>query len=207
MTNKAVIFDVGRVLIEWDMRLPFRHMMNDAEIGRFLAETELPAWNLKFDAGHSFTTGINELCARFPHYAEALRTFDTDWIATTPSAISGSVAILEKLKAQGTPVFAITNFSAEKWPLACARYPFLSNSFVDVAVSAHEGIIKPDAEIFNRLISRNNLEHENCIFIDDSPKNVAGAIAVGIDGILFTSPEHLKQDLIARSILSQEAVA
>ncbi|MGI9422165.1 MAG: HAD-IA family hydrolase, partial [Hyphomicrobiaceae bacterium] len=97
-------------------------------------------------------------------------------------------------------LFAITNFAREKWALSVERFPFLETRFRDVAVSGHEGVIKPDPEIFERLLARNNLQPESCIFIDDSPKNVAGARGLGIDAVLFTDPPALHRDLAARNI-------
>jgi 2-haloacid dehalogenase len=205
MSQPIVIFDVGRVLIEWDMRIPFRSMMTEKQITQFLEETNLAGWNLRFDGGLSFQSGINELCAQFPHYADALHAFDERWVETTPQAIEGSLAILQLLKARNVALYAITNFSAEKWPIACERYPFLTDSFLDVVVSGHEGVVKPDAEIYNILLERNDLSPEDCIFIDDSARNVAGATALGIDGIVFTHPAQLARDLVNRAILPLEA--
>jgi len=206
MTNqgecKAVVFDVGRVLINWDLSALFAEFFdspNDME--RFLAETELLAWNLRFDAGEAFAPAIAELCKQFPHYASALQAFDSRWSETVPSAIEGSVQILHRLKQAGTPLYAITNFSAEKWPLAQARYDFLATSFQDVVVSGEERLLKPDPEIYQTLLRRNDLEAGSCIFIDDSPKNVEGANAVGMDGILFVDPQQLEAELVERGFL------
>lgn len=98
------------------------------------------------------------------------------------------------------PLYAITNFSAEKWAECCARFKFLTSSFRDIVVSAHENLIKPDPAIYQLCLARNGLAAADCVFIDDSPYNVAGANAVGIDGIRFTDPETLRRDLAARGV-------
>jgi len=102
------------------------------------------------------------------------------------------------LRAARTPLYAITNFSAEKWAEVRERFAFLAESFRDVVVSAHEGLIKPDPAIYRLCLERNGLAAGDCIFIDDSPHNIAAANEVGIDGIVFTDPETLRNDLSKR---------
>lgn len=60
---------------------------------------------------------------------------------------------------------------------------------------------KPDAAIFHLLLDRNDLDPAECLFIDDNPANVAGAKAVGLNAVLFTSPETLEAELTARGLL------
>ena len=199
--SKAVIFDVGRVLLDWDVYALYRKLLpSDAEIDRFLEEVRLLDHNLEFDRGKPFTDGIADLVVQFPHRRELLEAFDERWHETIPGQIEGSVAILDVLHAADVPLFAITNFAKEKWALAVERFPFLATRFRDVAVSGHEGIIKPDAEIFTRLLVRNALQPDASIFIDDSPKNIEGARAVGIDAVLFVDPDTLRRDLADRGV-------
>ena len=91
MRERAVIFDVGRVLIEWDVYRLYRTLLpSDAEIDAFLAETELMRHNVEFDRGMPFSTGIAELCERFPHRRELLEAFDERWEETVPGPIDGT---------------------------------------------------------------------------------------------------------------------
>ena len=101
----------------------------------------------------------------------------------------------------GVPLFAITNFAGPKWAESVARFPFLGASFRDVVVSGHEGVVKPDPEIFRRCLDRNGLSAAACVFVDDSAANVAGAAAVGLDAIRFTSVEALRPELAERGLL------
>jgi 2-haloacid dehalogenase len=117
-----------------------------------------------------------------------------------PGAIEGSVAILERLAEQGVPLYAITNFSAEKFAEARARFPFFSH-FRDIVISGEERLMKPDAAIYRLCLERTGLDAGACIFIDDSAANVAAAAAIGIDAILFESPEQLSQALAERGLL------
>lgn len=199
---KNVIFDVGRVLINWDIYTLFSELVGDQhQIDSFLEKTDFFNWNLKMDRGLSFEEGITSHSIKFPEYANVFDAFDKRWKETVPSSIDGTVRILQQLKDNDVPLYAITNFSAEKWIIACQMYPFLASSFIDTVVSGEVKIIKPDAAIYQILLDRNNLNAEDCIFIDDTKANVDAARALGIDGILFTSSEQFGNDLRARHIL------
>jgi 2-haloacid dehalogenase len=117
-----------------------------------------------------------------------------------PGEIPGTVAILERLAASQVPLYAITNYSTEKWVETKARFPFFAH-FRDIVVSADERMLKPDAAIYRLCLQRNGLEAQNCVFIDDVPHNVAAATAAGIEGILFQTPQKLEADLKERGLL------
>lgn len=199
---KNVIFDVGRVLINWDVNTLLSEMIGSQnQIDAFIEKTDFFNWNLQMDRGLLFEEGVNLHSKKFPEYAHVFDAFDKRWAETVPSAIDKSVAILSQLKKKNVPVYAITNFSAEKWIIACQMYPFLASSFIDTIVSGAVRITKPDAAIYQLLLDQNNLKAEDCIFIDDTKANVDAACALGIDGILFTSSEQFRDDLQARDIL------
>lgn len=204
--TRAVIFDVGNVLVRWDARLLFRQLFpDDAAIDAFLDETGFHDWNLELDAGLAWDEGVARHAARFPHHAAALHAFHGRWHETLPGAIDGSVAILDELAATGVALYAITNFSAEKWAETLPRFPFLATAFRDTVVSGREGVVKPDARIFRLLLERNRLAPEACVFIDDNAANVAAAAALGIDAILFATPEALRDALAARGLIGIRA--
>jgi 2-haloacid dehalogenase len=199
---KNIIFDVGKVLIQWDVR-PFflKHFDNQEAVETFLKEVDFFNWNLELDRGLSFVDGVKEHSAKFPNYAEAFKAFNENWSDTVPGPIAGTVDILSELKSKNVPLYAITNFSHEKWPIACEMFPYLGNSFIDTIVSGEHKMIKPDHAIYQLLLDRNQLKPEDCIFIDDTLDNVKAAIDLGIDGLLFTSPEQFAKDLKERDIL------
>ncbi|MHA1529666.1 MAG: HAD family hydrolase [Alphaproteobacteria bacterium] len=194
--SRTVIFDVGGVLIRWDIRLVYRQLLPDeAAIDAFLDETGWHDWNLELDRGGRWDAAIAALSARFPHYRALIEAAHERWHVSVPGAIEGTVEILDALHDAGTPLYAITNFSVEKWHQTQERFPFLKARFRDVVVSGEERRIKPDPAIYRVCLERNGLAPRDCIFIDDSPRNVAAADALGIDGILFTDPETLRRDL------------
>ena len=196
-----VVFDIGNVLVHWDPRALYAKIFTDADqVTWFLTHVCNHDWNLEQDRGRSFADGVTELTARFPEHAEAIAAYDTRWHETVLGAIDGSVAVLADLEARGTPLYAITNFNQHKFREALERFPFLS-TFRDIVVSGDERLLKPDAAIYRVLLERNGLRAEDCVFIDDSEKNVKGAEAVGMRGIHFTTPAALRHELAGMGLL------
>jgi len=199
--SRTVVFDVGNVLIQWDIRRLYRQLLSDeSEIEGFLREVDWFAWNLELDRGGRWDARVAELSARHPHRRALIEAAHDRWHDAVAGEIEGTVEILADLRAAGTPLYAITNFSAEKWAEVRERFAFLGESFRDVVVSAHERLIKPDPAIYRLCLARNGLAPDDCIFIDNSPANVAAANALGIDGVLFTDPDALRRDLSERGL-------
>lgn len=191
----AVIFDIGNVLLDWDARRVYRPLgMSDDEIAAFFKRVGFEAWNLEQDRGRSFADGIEALAEQFPQDRDLITRYDSHWIDSISGPIQGTVDILVSLIDQAVPIHAITNFSAEKFPGEVERWPFLAQFDVTV-VSGDEKLIKPDPAIYHTLLERAQLAAERAVFIDDSPKNVEGARAVGMHAIHFTSPSDLREAL------------
>jgi 2-haloacid dehalogenase len=197
-----VVFDIGNVLIHWDPRVLYRKIFaSEAEVEWFLANVCTHEWNLEQDRGRSFEDAIAEATSRHPDHADAIAAYHHRWHETIVSAIDGTVAILDELKAHGTPLYAITNWHQDKFRETQQRFPFLASSFRDIVVSGAEQLIKPDPAIYRLLLDRNGLEAGQCLFIDDSVKNVAGAEAAGMKAHHFTSPEGLRAHLASLDLL------
>jgi 2-haloacid dehalogenase len=189
--HPIVVFDVGNVLLRWDVRFLYRKLFADeSQMELFLSTICTPAWNLEQDRGRTWAEAVALLVARHPQWEREIRAHDKRWHETVSEAIAGSVAVLEQLKASGQPVYAITNFSAEKWREATVRFPFLT-LFDGVVVSAEERLLKPDPAIYHVLFSRYGLTPQDCIFIDDSAANIATARALGMQGVHFVEPIDL----------------
>ncbi|MCA0434530.1 MAG: HAD family phosphatase [Proteobacteria bacterium] len=196
-----IVFDLGMVLIEWDPRHVYRKVFSDdARMEWFLSEVCHGNWNLEQDRGRTWTEAEAEAIARHPAMAREIRLYRERWHDMVPGAIAGTVAILEELDARGAPLYAVTNWASDTFAETRRRFSFLDR-FRDIVVSGDEKIIKPDAAIFELLCRRNGLEPGDCIFIDDSLKNVKGAEALGWQGHHFSEPTRLRADLTARGLL------
>ncbi len=196
----AVVFDLGNVLIPWDSRTLYRKLLPDeAAVDHFLSVVCPPDWNVSLDAGRSWDEAVAERVALFPQHTDLIRAYDLRWEEMLGPAIAGTVVILEELAAAGVPVYALTNWSAVKFTIARSRFPFLGR-FRDIVVSGEVRLVKPDPAIYRLLLSRNRLEAGDCVFIDDVAANVAGAVAVGMRGIRFTSASTLRSELRALGV-------
>lgn len=190
-----IVFDIGNVLLHWDPKVLYRKIYEtEEEVEWFFTHVCPPSWNLEQDRGRSFEDAIAEAASRHPDHADAISAYHHRWHETLTHVIEGTVEILEELHARGAPLYAITNWNQDKFRETKERYNFLSR-FRDIVVSGDERLIKPDPAIYRVLLDRNGLDASACLFIDDSPKNVAGAEAVGMKAHHFTSPEALRQHL------------
>jgi 2-haloacid dehalogenase len=197
----AVVLDVGGVILDWSPRYLFDDLIPDATDREFFFTTVCPpAWNNAQDAGRSWADAIAEAVARHPDQAEHIRAYDEHWLRTVAGLIDGTVEIMAELRAAGIPVYALTNFSAEKWPLAVAEWEPLQ-WFDGAVVSGSERVVKPGPEIFRLLLDRFGLTPERTFFTDDTAVNVDGARAVGIVAELFTDPAVLRDQLTDLGVL------
>ncbi len=202
MKFDAVLFDIGNVLLDWDPR----HLYLDTFDGdtaateRFLAEVLPMAWIVETDAGKPMAQAVAERIATHPHEAERIALYESHWPKTVRGAIQGSVEILAELKARNTRLYALTNFSADTWPRALARFEFL-NWFETAVVSGQLGVVKPDPRIYEAAIERCALDPARTVFIDDRIENIEAARAFGIHGLHFAGPAKLRVDLAALGLL------
>jgi HAD superfamily hydrolase (TIGR01509 family) len=204
----AVIFDIGNVLLRWDPRNLYRRMgYADAETISILAETGLVEINHRvLDAGAPFATTLESLAGQFPQHAEFIRAFDTRWTEMLDGAIAATVEIFEALKQARVPVHGISNYNREKFDIARTHFPFL-NAFDELVLSGDVGLVKPDAEIFELLIHRRNLDVGRTVFIDDSADNVATAHQLGFATIHFNEAStDLRTELLLLG-LQKEALS
>ncbi|MEM9027933.1 MAG: HAD family phosphatase [Pseudomonadota bacterium] len=194
----AVVFDVGNVLITWDPHHLYRKVFDgdDKRMTWFLANITTPAWNIEQDRGRSFADGVAALVAQHLEWAAEIRAFDTRWHEMIPGAVDKNVRILDHLRTNDVPVYAITNFSCEKWAACCERFPFLTQ-FNGTVVSAHERVLKPDPVIFQTLCERYNLDPQDCLFIDDSQANVATAQNLGMAAMHATPEADIRTEFMS----------
>lgn len=199
MTNTqidTIVFDLGAVLIDWNPEYLYRKIFdNEEDMQHFLEHICTPSWNAKQDAGRSWAEATDLLVNQHPEYEAEIRAFRDRWPEMLNGPIEGTVKILKELNERGTHrLLALTNWSAETWPIAWELYDFLQ-IFEGILVSGKENLKKPDPAIYQLLTDRYNIVPEKSIFIDDSLANVKSARDFGIHAIHFTSPEALRAEL------------
>jgi 2-haloacid dehalogenase len=189
----AVVFDLGGVLIDWNPRYLYRNLFagDDAAMERFLAEVTTPEWNLEQDAGRPWDEAVEVLTRQHPEYAELIAAYRDRWPETLGAAIGPTVAVLDELRHAGVRLFALSNWSAETFPVARPRYPFLE-WFEGIVISGEVRITKPDERVYRHLLERYRLDPETTVFIDDSEANVRAAQGLGMIGIRFDGGDALR---------------
>jgi 2-haloacid dehalogenase len=198
----VIVFDLGGVLIDWDPRHLYRKLFDqEAAMERFLDQVCHGAWNLEQDRGRSFADAIEEAVLRHPDQRAMIEAYHLRWEEMLAGAIEDTVAILEELRGAGCELHALTNWSAETFPHARARFAFLDH-FATILVSGEERLIKPDPRIFALLLERIGHPAQACVFIDDNAHNIAAAAALGLDAIRFEDPPQLRLELVRRGLLA-----
>ena len=157
-------------------------------------------WNVEQDKGRSFKEGVAELSAQFPHRAKLIQAYHENWADSIGNVLWETVEIMKQLKQKGYPVYGLSNWSAETFPIARNKFDFF-DLLDDFVVSGEVGTVKPEPEIFNILLKKTNIPARNCIFIDDSLPNINQANTMGFNTIHFTSPEQLKIELTQMELL------
>ena len=192
----TVIFDVGRVLYDWDPRFLYERLIPQGHaLDAFLRDVVTHDWHFQHDAGRDFADTSAELIAAHPHHADLIGEWGPRFLDSIGDPIPGMHALVAELDAGGVPLFAITNFSHEFWPPFRAREAALFDRFRDVVVSGAEKLVKPDAAIYRLALDRFGLRAEQAVFIDDNAANVAGAQAVGMTALHFTGEPRVRREL------------
>jgi len=190
-----IVLDVGNVLIHWDVEIPFRRLIPDAEQRSwFLTNICTPQWNLEQDRGRNWHDAEAVLIEQYPHEETNIRAFRKYWHEMIEHAVDDTFSILENLVQTGHDVTLLTNFSDDTFPQAVETHPQLALAR-GVTVSADVGLLKPDPAIYEHHTTAFDLKPQACLFFDDSTKNVDGARNCGWQAEQFTSANLMLADL------------
>lgn len=202
MTIEAVVFDVGRVLYQWQLRTLFAKLIADEqELDWFLAHVVTEEWHFQHDAGRPLGEMVPELQARFPDHAHLVAAYAERFNETIPGPVPGSLDLVEQLDTAGVPLYAITNFGAEFWDMFRPTAPVFDR-FRDIVVSGREKLAKPDPAIFRLAQRRFGHSPQAMLFIDDNAAHVASAAALGWHVHHFHDALALEADLRQRGLLA-----
>ena len=201
-TPQAVVFDIGRVLFDWNLRHLFAKLIADeTELDWFLANVVTEQWHFQNDAGRPLADMVPARIAEFPDHAPLIEAYRTRFNETLPTAIPGTHEIVRRLADRGVPLYALTNFGAEFWAGFRPAQPIFE-LFADVVVSGEEHCAKPDPRIYEIAERRFGHAPQALFFIDDNLANVAAARERGWRAHLFTDAGTLEAKLTARGLLA-----
>ncbi|HVI98340.1 MAG TPA: HAD-IA family hydrolase [Sphingomonas sp.] len=192
----AIIFDVGKVLYDWNPRFLYERLIDDDRaLDTFLRDVVTHEWHFQHDAGRPFAETSAELIARFPEHESLIAAWGPRFGETIPGPIAGMPDLVAELDSAGVPLYAITNFSGEFWRPFRAREAALFNRFRDVIVSGDEKLVKPDPAIYAHAIRRFGVVPGETVFVDDNEANVAAAADAGLIARRFTDEPTLRGEL------------
>ena len=206
MTIKAVVFDIGNVLIEWQPERFYDAVIGEARRREMIATVDLHAMNELVDHGHPFTESIYESAENYPDWRAEIRMWHDRWIELASPAIDHSVRLMRALQARGMPVFSLTNFGIGSYDFAATHYDFLRQFDRDF-ISGHMAVTKPSARIYEMLEQASGLSGDALIFADDRDDNIAAADARGWHTHLFEGPQGWADRLVAEGLLTRSEAA
>jgi len=201
MTIETVVFDVGGVFLDWNPRYLYRKVFSSEEqVEDFLGRVCTQTWNERQDAGRPFALGVRELQDMHPELGAEISAFNERWEEMIGSVFEDTVALLHEVKQAGHHIYALTNFSKEKFQIVRKRFSFFA-CFEGIVVSGEEGLIKPDPRLFHVLMDRYSIDPTNSVYIDDVAKNVDAATSLGFRGVFHRSTAETRKQLVALGAL------
>jgi len=192
---KNIVFDFGKVLLDWDPHYMFDDFFNDpAKADHFINDVLCIEWYDDGDIGNPMREVVDRWSKRYPEFADAFEYYIADFPKTTKGEVDGMYDLLSELKAKGYHLYGLSNWNSETFATVRPKYHIFDLLEGEV-VSGDVHCLKPHPEIYKILLDRFGLKPEETVFTDDRQTNVDGAKAVGIHGILFRNAAQLREDL------------
>ncbi|MCV3270146.1 HAD family hydrolase [Roseobacter sinensis] len=206
MQPKAVVFDIGNVLIEWQPERFYDAVIGEDRRRAMFASVDLKGMNERVDRGAHFTDTIYAQAEATPEWREEIRMWHDRWIEMASPAIDHSVRLMKALQRNGVPVFSLTNFGVESYDFAATHYPFL-HEFDRDFISGHMRVTKPSPNIYAQLEDSSGLSGADLVFTDDRAENIAVAASRGWQTHLFEGPEGWAARLVQAGLLTEAEAA
>ena len=192
---KNLIFDFGKVLVDYDFEAFFRKYIPDPE--RCLAFTPV-IYNEKLQQildreERPFEVIMEEWIEQNKQYESEIRFFNEHYPEIVTNEVEGMRELLTQLKAEGFKLYGLTNWCS-KVHHTMAQFPIFKLLDGQI-ISSEEKVIKPEPEIYQRLFNKFNLKPEECLFVDDRAENIEGGRRLGMDGIVFKNAKQFEREL------------
>jgi 2-haloacid dehalogenase len=198
---RAIVFDVGRVMFQWQLRALFEKLISDpAELDWFLTNVVSEEWHFQHDRGVPLSDMVPARMAQFPEQTLRIAAYAARFNETIPGPVPGTLGLVEELYEAGVPLFCLTNFGDELFAEFRKTQPIFDR-FADIIVSGEEGVAKPGRKIYDIVEERSGYRGDALFFTDDNPDNIAAAIDCGWHGHLFEGAAELRTELVQHGFL------
>ena len=192
---KNLIFDFGKVLVDYDFKAFFRKyipntercqaftpVLYNEELQQMLDREERP-----------FDVIMEDWIENHKEFEHEIRYFNEHYPEIVTNEVEGMYELLTQLKAEGYKLYGLTNWCSKVY-LTMAQFPIFKLLDGQI-ISSEEKVIKPEPEIYQRLFDKFNLKPEECIFADDRAENIEGGSRLGMDGIVFKDAKQYEREL------------
>ena len=200
---KAVVFDIGNVLIEWKPERFYDATIGEERRRAMFATVDLHGMNDLVDRGEDFTDTIYKWAEKYPDWRNEIRMWHDNWLELATPQIPYSVRLMRALQAKGVSCFILSNIGVRTWEIAVEAYPFLAE-FDRAYVSGQMRMAKPDDEIYAEVERDCGIAPGQLIFADDRQDNIDTAAGRGWQTHLFEGPQGWADRLVAEGLLSAE---
>ena len=199
----TIIFDLGGVLIDWNPKYVYKTIFQDEkDMDWFFQNICTFDWNEEQDAGRTIAEANEILIRKHPDHEANIRAYYDRWEEMLAGPIEETVEILRELKRNPElKLYALTNWSAETFPVALKKYEFL-HWFDGRIVSGEEKLRKPFPEIYRRLVNKFSIDAGAALYLDDNTRNLVPAKELGMATIHFQNPGQFRRELMARNLIS-----
>jgi len=193
---KAVIFDVGGVLIRTQSR---------AGREKWAAKFNMDSWDFenfvfRSESGRQAELGQKSVKAHWQWLGQHFGLDEAELIEMRRDFFAGDilnqplVEHVKRLRQAGYRTGLLSNFGDSARRVWTEVYPFISH-FEGIVISAEVGLAKPNPKIYHLAAESVGVKVEEALFIDDFIENIEAARQVGMQTIHFTDPQIAQQQL------------
>lgn len=197
-----VYFDLGNVIVHFSHQQACQQLadlleVETGQVCRLMFETDL---NQRYDCGEVDSSGFHaefsRLIDKISDRNDFFQAYNQIFVLNTPI-----VPLVVGLRQAGVRLGILSNTSPSHWEFLADKYTILNEYFDSVVLSYEVGACKPAESIYRRAIESAQTPPGRIFYMDDRPENVAGGVSCGMDAVLFTSVQEIRQQLLLRDII------
>lgn len=189
---KNVIFDLGNVLIDFK---PIKYIKSlgydDEKALEIFNKTIKDSIWADMDRGiyRDKESYVKAFKTKYPEIQDDIDKFlGGPWIENVIFPLKDNLKMIDLVKEKGLKYYILSNYPKDAFEYTYDMCPFIQNAY-GMVISYDVLMIKPDKNIYLKLLDKYGLKANECLFIDDLDINVEGAKSVGINAFVFKDLE------------------